>query len=227
MATLAPPPSGRARPAQSWLWRLQLLVSNYLPLLLMAMLASGTWWLVKHTPVPEEATQAPPPRHEPDYQMRNFELQRMGGDGRLRARIEGAALRHYPDTDTLEIDQIHLRSYSADGSWVLASARRAVANADASEIQLYGDVEVKRYEAQQADTPQAEAKLDIRGEFLQAFVNREQLRSHLPVQLRHGGTTVQAASFEYDHLNARLSFQGRTTASLAAPGAQKKAKATP
>ncbi|WP_165794622.1 LPS export ABC transporter periplasmic protein LptC [Kinneretia aquatilis] len=227
MATLAPPPSGRARPSQSWLWRLQLLVSNYLPLLLMAMLASGTWWLVKHTPVPEEATQAPPPRHEPDYQMRNFELQRMGGDGRLRARIEGAALRHYPDTDTLEIDQIHLRSYSADGSWVLARARRAVANADASEIQLYGDVEVKRYEAAKDGAAPSEAKLDIRGEFLQAFVNREQLRSHLPVQLRHGGTTVQAVSFEYDHLNARLSFQGRTTASLAAPGAQKKAKATP
>jgi len=221
MATLAPAPTGQARPAQSWLWRLQQLVSNYLPLLLMAMLASGTWWLVKNTPTAEEASVAPPPRHEPDYQMRNFELQRMDGDGRLRARIEGAALRHYPDTDTLEIDQIHLRSYSADGSWVLASARRAVANADASEIQLYGNVEVKRYEAQKADAPQAAAKLDIRGEFLQAYVNREQLRSHLPVQLRHGGTTVQAQSFEYDHLNARLSFQGRTSASLAAPGGTK------
>jgi len=213
-SSLAPPPKARPRLQQPWVWRLQVLLSTYLPLLLMALLATGTWWLIKHTPGDEEPQQAAPARHEPDYRMRKFDLQRLGSNGQLRARIEGQELRHYPDTDTLEIDGIELRAHSSDGSLLLATAKRAVSNADASELQLYGDVRVRRFEARPEGSPQTAPKLEISGEFLQAFVNTERLRSHLPVQLNHGGGTVQALSFEYDHLNGRLAFKGRTNASF-------------
>src|SRR5687768_13673540 len=51
--------------AQPWRWRLFELVSSYLPLLMMALLALGTWWLVKSTPLDDEERVATPPRHEP------------------------------------------------------------------------------------------------------------------------------------------------------------------
>ena len=71
----------------------------------MALLALGTWWLVRNTPRARRAARRPaPPRHEPDYSMRGFTVQRFAPDGALRVQIEGDALRHYPDTDTLEID---------------------------------------------------------------------------------------------------------------------------
>ena len=39
-----------ARPAVAWGYRLRQGLSSYLPLLLMALLAASTWWLVKNTP---------------------------------------------------------------------------------------------------------------------------------------------------------------------------------
>ena len=87
MAQLAPPPARGALPAIHWLWRVQALLAAYLPLLLMAVLASGTWWLVKNTPMADGPMVAVAPRHEPDYRMQGFQLQRMGPDGRLRASL--------------------------------------------------------------------------------------------------------------------------------------------
>jgi lipopolysaccharide export system protein LptC len=218
MATLAPPPSGsqavRPRVGQSWLWRLQLLLSNYLPVLLMALLAAGTWWLVKNTPAPDGPMEPVPPRHVPDYRMEGFELQRFDAQGQLRFRIEGAEMRHYPDTDTIEIDQVRLRATGPDGSLTLATAKRAVGNGDGSELQLMGDVSVERYEAGKDGVLADQPRLRMDGEFLHAFLNRELLRSHLPTRLRYAGGDIQARSFEYNHLDGRLSFGGRSHARI-------------
>ena len=50
-----------ALPSQPWHWRLRQAISAYLPLLLMAMLALGTWWLVQNTPSPEAPREAAAP----------------------------------------------------------------------------------------------------------------------------------------------------------------------
>ena len=47
-------------------------VGAYLPLLLMGLLALGTWWLVKNTPRLEAPQKAAAVRREPDYTMRDF-----------------------------------------------------------------------------------------------------------------------------------------------------------
>ncbi len=228
------PPLARTRPilVKSWLWRLQTLLANYLPLLVMALLASATWWLMKSTPSSEGVDVLAPPRHEPDYQMKNFNLQRVGADGLLRVNIEGAELRHYPDTDTLEIDAISLRTYSADGSLTVAKANRAISNSDGSEVQLLGAVHVKRFDRVADGQLQGQAlgapKLEMRGEFLHAFVNTEILRSHLPVQLNYAGAELKAQSFEYEYLTSQLRFDGRTHARFdAASSRQSSKKAKP
>ncbi|MCV2370661.1 LPS export ABC transporter periplasmic protein LptC [Roseateles oligotrophus] len=224
-ARLAPPPAPvRPRLAKSWLWRLQSLLANYLPLLLMAFLASGTWWLVKNTPTPDGVDILPPPRHEPDYQMKNFDLQRVGADGLMRVRIEGLELRHYPDTDTLEIDGISLRTFGSDGGVTLAKANRAISNSDGSELQLLGAVHVQRFDQVPPGQPAGAPKLEVRGEFLHAFVNTETLRSHLPVQLNYAGAELKAQSFEFNYLTSRLSFGGNTQARFEAPASTQRSK---
>src|SRR6185436_6947233 len=87
---------------------------------------------------------APPPRHEPDYVMTSSVVQRFAADGTLRTQIEGDTLRHYPDDDTLEIDSARIRSIADNGAVTLATARRALANGDGSEVQLIGDARVNR-----------------------------------------------------------------------------------
>ncbi len=212
-APTLPAPTPRRRPVQPWLWRAQSLVASYLPLLLMALLASGTWWLVKNTPLLGEPGELAPPRHVPDYRMNNFELQRIGADGRLNVQIAGAELRHYPDTDTVEIDQVRVRAVAPDGMLAIAEAKRAISNGDGSDLQLMGDVRLRRLPAgAREDAP---AQMEVRGEFLQALANSEILRSHLPVTIRQGGTTLNAQNFEYRHLTGQVSFTGKAQGQIA------------
>ncbi|MFT7722697.1 MAG: LPS export ABC transporter periplasmic protein LptC [Roseateles sp.] len=201
----APPP--RRAPPRPLLWRVQSLLSNYLPLLLMALLAGGTWWLVKHTPLLGEPGASAPARHVPDYRMARFEIQRIGADGRLNVRIAGAELRHYPDTDTVEIDQVRMRAIAPDGSLAIAEARRALSNGDGSDLQLMGGVHLRRLPPGAGED--APPQLEMRGEFLQALANAEILRSHLPVTVRQGGTTLDAQNFEYRHLTGQVRFTGK------------------
>lgn len=187
-------------------------LSSYLPLLMMGLLALGSWWLVKNTPLPETVRPVAPPRHEADYTMRQFSVRRFTPEGPLRAQIEGDVLRHYPDTDTLEIERPSVRAYALDGAVTLAHAQRAISNADASEVQLLGDAQVTREATATAES------MSFRGEFLHAFLKTERVRSHLPATVTRGGTVIRADAFDYDNLDRTVALKGRVRATFAAPG---------
>jgi lipopolysaccharide export system protein LptC len=202
----APPAAVHAR--APWPVRLRELLSGYLPLLLMLLLALATWWLVKNAPHVEPPAGPVIPRHVPDYTMRHFTIERFAPDGHLRVRIEGEQLRHYPDTDTIEIDTVRLHAVGDDGRVTQATARRALSNGDASEVQLLGGAHVV---SQQADAP----PIEFEGEFLEAFLRTERVRSTLPVLVRQGGTVVQAQGLDYDNLSQTGQLQGRVRAQFA------------
>ena len=118
-------------------WRAGLhALSAYLPALLMALLAAATWWLVRNTPVPDAPPPEAAPRHEPDYEMSRFSLQIHRPASGVHELLEGEELRHYPDTDTIEVDQARLRATDGLGRVTSARARRAVVQGDGSEVLL-------------------------------------------------------------------------------------------
>ena len=195
----------------SWPARLFDLVSAYLPLLMMAALASGTWWLVRNAPSVEAPRAEVAPRHEPDYEMTNFVVQRFAKDGTLRTQIEGDELRHYPDTDTLEIDRARIRAVGSDGVVTVAAANRALSNGDGSEVQLIGDARVTR------PAHDTEERVEFRGEFLEAFRNIERVRSHLPVVVTQGESVIRADGMEYDNLTRVVELRGRSRATFVTP----------
>jgi lipopolysaccharide export system protein LptC len=201
-------PAPRRAARTPWHVRLRETLVGYLPLLLMLALALATWWLVKNTPLPAPPTEARAVRSEPDYTMRQFALERFAPDGRLVLRIEGEWLRHFPDTDRVEIEDARIRAIAADGRVTLATARRALGNADGSELQLLGGAEV-------TSTDASGAPVWMKSEFLHAFFVTERVRTHLPVQVRYGDTSVRAAGLEYDNGARRLDFKGPMTATLA------------
>ncbi len=197
-----------------WSWRLREALASYLPMLLMAALALGTWWLVKNTPEAPTARADRPLRHEADYTMRDFTVQRFTREGRLRIEVEGREARHYPDTDTIEIDGVQIRAIAPDGGVTVATARRALANGEATEVQLLGGAQVVQEPQRPGDEP-----IEFRGEFLHAFLDTEQLRSHLPVTIWRGNAELQAGALEYDHKTRLLNLSGKVRATLPPPGA--------
>lgn len=189
-------------------------LSLYLPVILMGVLALGTYWLVRSTPllllVPEPAA---PARHEPDYFMRQFSIKTFDATGRLNSEVLGNDARHYPDTDTLEIDLVRIRSFNQAGRLTTASAQHALINADASELQLLGDARVLR-EPVTNDAAQPQSGLEFRSEFLHAYVTTERVESHKPVQLIRGRDQFSADAMEFDNKNRELLLKGRVRGSL-------------
>lgn len=193
---------------QPWHARLLDTLSSYLSLLMMALLALGSWWLVKNTPLVDIPRVKALLTHEPDYTMREFLVQRFAPQGTLRAQIEGDTLRHFPDTDTFEVDNPKVRAWSADGGITDASAKRALSNADASEVQLFGDARVTRL-------PTAtDEGLSFRGEFLHAFLKTESVRSNQPAIFTRGATVIRADSFNYDNIERIVEMKGHVRATF-------------
>ncbi|WP_296903747.1 LPS export ABC transporter periplasmic protein LptC [Polaromonas sp.] len=179
-----------------------------MPLLMMGVLALGTYWLVRNTPTlsgPQVALQA---GHEVDYFMRKFTVKNFDESGKLKSEIYGTEARHFPDTDILEIDQARIRSITPDGQVTTATAIRAYTNGDGSEVQLTGNARVIR-EASKDAAGRENPRLEFRGEFLHAFLNEERVTSHKPVLLIRGNDQFTGDNFSYNNLDQVALLKGR------------------
>lgn len=194
-------------------------LSLYLPVILMGILALGTYWLVRSTPLLLPPEPALPARHEADYFMRKFSVKTFDGAGRLKSEVQGHDARHYPDTDTLEIEQVRIRSFSEEGRLSTASAQKALTNGDASEVQLFGNAQVVR-EPMQNPAGRPQPRMEFRGEFLHAFMNTERVKSHKPVALTRGKDQFTADSMDFDNRSRVVQLTGRVRGTLV-PGAAK------
>lgn len=209
-----------AAPASLWLRvrRAWDRVSVYLPLVLMGLMAMSSYWLVRNTPFLGEDSFEPAPRHVPDYYMRDFSVRVFGQDGKLKREMVGVEGRHYPDTDTLEIDQLRVRMLGAEGRLTTATASRGIINADASEVQLFDKAVVVREPFNNAQGTYSQ-RTELRSDFLHLFANTERVRSPTPVVLIRGtqGDQFQADSLDYDNLDRVIQLKGRVRGTLLPP----------
>ena len=186
-------------------------ITIYLPIILMAVLALGTYWLARTTPgVGSGPAAAHQQKHDPDYFLHNFSVKSFERTGRLKSEIQGVDGRHYPDTDTLEIDQPRIRSYAENGSVTVATAKHAITNGDGSQVQLIGDAVVTRDNPKLKDQPH----LQVSGEFLHIYANEEKVKSDRPVTLKRGNDVFQADNMDYDNLDRIMELRGRVHGTL-------------
>lgn len=185
----------------------------YLPLVLMALLALGTYWLVRSAPPSTGVAAKPAPSHDPDYFMGGFSVRTFDAVGRIRTEVVGDQARHYPDTQLLEIDAIRVRSFDAQGRLTTASARQGLTNEDSSELQLIGDAVVVR-DAETGPSGTTTPRMEYRGEFLHAFMNTEQIKSHKPVALLRGSDRFTADTLDFDNVEQVLQLRGRVRGTL-------------
>lgn len=191
-------------------------LSIYLPIVLMGLLALGTYWLVRSAPTLEPGVTEQPLREDPDYQMERFSIKTFDGNGRLKSEVYGDQARHYPHTDVLEIDQVRIRSFNQRGYLTVATAKRALANNDATEVQLIGDAQVVR-EATVDRSGTTLPRLSFSGEFLHAYLEEERIKSHKPVELVRGSDRITADSLDYSNFDQVMELRGRVRGTLLPP----------
>ncbi len=188
-------------------------LSLYLPIALMGMLALGTYWLVESTPVQRQPVVAGAARHDPDYFMKNFSVRTFVESGRVKSEVFGAAARHFPDTETLEIDTVRIRSFDDKGRLTTATALRALTNRDGSEVQLFGRALIVR-DMQVNRGGQTSPRIEFRGEFLHAYLKTDRVVSNRPVEIRRGKDLFFADTMDYDNERQTMVMQGRVKGTL-------------
>ena len=131
LSPLSPPLDDQQRRTRpSWPVRVRESVVGYLPLMLMVGLALGTWLVAKNTPGLLSSSGPAVVKHEPDYTLDQFNLQRFDADGALKVEIQGEHMQHFPDDDIMEVEQIRVVTWPWPSSHTsLLSPRSTAARA--------------------------------------------------------------------------------------------------
>jgi len=200
------PPEGIERRTRPHLGqRVRQSLVGYLPLVLMTMLALGTWLVAKNTPGLLAPSVPGAPTHEPDYTLDHFTLQRFDATGALKVEIEGDRMQHFPDDDTMEVEKIRVVSIDQEGRRMTATALRGRAKDDSSEVWLDGQAQVVSEMA-------GELPVQLNGEHLQAQPKLKLVESDSPVIVQQGGSEFHAEGLLYDHGKRVLTLRGRAHA---------------
>lgn len=187
-------------------------LSLYLPIFAMLLLALGSWWLARNTPVAAAPEPERAVRHEPDYFLTNFVVKSFDAKGQLISEVLGQKARHFPDTDVLEIDVARMRS-NKNQRITNGQGDRAYSNGDGSEVQLVGNAIVVR-EASQDTQGRQLPRVEYRSEFLHAFVRTDELKSHKPVVVTRDRDQFAGDSMLYKNIDGIVQLDGRVRVRL-------------
>lgn len=176
-------------------------LSVYLPVLLMMLLALASYLLLQATPEPPKPPPARAVTHDPDYFMRRFSVKIFAPNGSLTSEMYGTEAHHYPDTDTVVIDNARVRSFNTNQQLSTATAKQVMANGAGTEFELKGDAVVVR-QAGRSPTGQRVSRMEFHGEHLTVSTKPEVVVSDVPVLLIRDADQITADT---------LHFQGDAT----------------
>lgn len=196
-----------------WLGRIWDHVSIYLPVLSMGLLALGSYWVLRSAPPTPAPVVERPLRHEPDYFMRQFSVRDFDVAGELKSEISGREMRHFPDTGSMEVDEVRLRSLSPNGSVTLAEAGLLTTDAAQDTHVLQRRVQITRFN--QASAEQKQPSVAFQGEHLRVMVSADRIESDQPVLMTRGNDRITANSLRYDDRQRVADLQGNVRATLA------------
>jgi lipopolysaccharide export system protein LptC len=193
----------------NWLRRLLDTLSVYLPMVVMALLASGSWWLVRSVPELLTSTTTPPVRQEPDYRLADFSVKSFDARGRLTREVSGDTAQHYPATEALHVEQVRIYAQSESGTQMNARAKQGIATDDGKQVTLMGDAYAIQHPHD--TTPQVE----LRGARLVALPDEDRLVSSDPVHITRDRDVFTAETMDFNSDTGAYVLQGRVRGTLA------------
>lgn len=184
---------------------------DFMPVILVVLLALATSWLVKSMPAAEDPKPAPPP-NEPDYYMKEFRLRNFDNQGILKTEIQGQFGDHIPANDSIRTRQ--MQSYSLDAQGVVTRARadRSVSDSKGKDIELYDNVRVVRTDPRPDKNGQPRQPTQLESDYLHVINQQEHISTHRPVRITQGKDVINGSGLEYTAKDKVLRIDGRVHA---------------
>ena len=179
---------------------------SWLPLLLLSAGLLFSIWLVRTTPMMLQVNQDTINNQEPDYDIRRFLLKSYDLQGKLKTSMTGLSAVHSPQTMSTMVEEPRVIIFK-EKTTTFASAKRALANEDGSEVQLIGRAEIHRN-----PTPEEPEPLRVQSEFLHFFADTDAVQTPLPAEISKGKNNFKGSSMKADNLNHVLAMKGRVKA---------------
>jgi lipopolysaccharide export system protein LptC len=180
----------------------------YLPLFLFALLALGSWWLVRSVPELISPRIDPQLRQDPDFRLDQFTVKSFDTSGRLTREISGQSATHFPASQSLHIEGVRILAENEVGTRLTAQAKKGISREAEQQVTLSGDaIAVRQADAQSP-------RIELRGETLTVWLEEERLVSDQPVRITHGADVFSAQTMNFDTRSGQYELQGRVRAVL-------------
>lgn len=194
-----------------FLSRLAGLVMRLLPLLLMAIVAGSTFWLVQLNSPHEESTKQNVKKHEPDYWMDKFSATELAEDGTTKMRFTGVKMLHFEDDQTYEFTTPAMRAYQPDRPPVTANSDRGTMNAEGSIIDLYGNAFIVR---QAGVDVSKDPRMTAASQYFQLLVNDDLVKTDKAVQLTRGPSVMTANGLIFNNVSREVQLLGNVRGTI-------------
>lgn len=178
--------------------------SLWLPLAILLLLAALSFWIERSVQL--TATGSAAAQTDPEGIMENFDALRTDPTGKPHYRLSAKKLRHYSGSKRTELESPRFVQLDAEAGEVSAVAKQAVVSPDGDEVELLGDVIVKR-----AARP-GQSAMSLRTERLLVFPERDLLRAPGAVDILDATLTLRAGAMEYDAGQRIIKLTGRVHA---------------
>jgi len=180
-------------------------------LLLIILLAIASGWVF------ESIEQSPKQskeqlRHNPDYFLKNFTSTTMNKSGKIAYKIQADLLEHYPDTDSMELQQSFFTFYENNTKAWTVKANKALILQKNEQIQLSGNVILN----QMASRKNIEL-IRLTAPQLTIDTKKNILHTKSNVKLIKGHSTIHAIGMRANMNKKRIEFLSNTRSQYVLP----------
>lgn len=170
---------------------------------LLALVTAVSYWYSRAMNSEAPGGRPPPPRMDADADT--ITLVQFDAAGRAQYRLAAQAMKHFADTDDVELSQPRLVSLRVDAPALSAQARKARIENNGERVRLDGDVVLTR------QTRDARPPLRVTTESLLALPDKDRYMTDQPVLVQWGRDSIRSRGMDLDNIAQRVEFIAEVT----------------
>jgi len=182
--------------------------SMFTLLLLAALLALGSFWLLEVVRKSGDDAAPATVRTDPDYYIEQFNFVRLSATGEAEYNVSGKKMVHNPKDDTHAVDMPVLNSLSKDRPPMTVRADRAIIEPDAVKVHMYDHVKLDRPKTPKADYFHMESN------YVLVLPDEDVLQTDKPVHIILGNSQLDGTGMVADLATGALNVASRVHMTL-------------